>query len=181
MKRKRIIARLLIVAALLGSCGCSSILNADYESISKHVESTSTVSDSSTPRVSNIDELENAILSMIKSRLTTAKIRFDDYNGDPETDTSTACAEIANETPLGAYAVYYISSSVNKIISYYQAEITIIYKKTPTQINSIVDGITTEFIDERIKDAMVNLKDNIAIRTSLENVDTAYSNRPFDV
>lgn len=174
MKIKKIPALALAAAIFLCSCGCSSMLNAEYESVSKHVESAPVISDQSVPGVSSLDELEDAILNMIKSRLTTAKLRFEDYNGDPETDTAVACAEVANETPLGAYAVYYISGSVNKNISYHQAEITIIYKKTLKQINSIVYGATTDIIDEKLKTAMTELTDSLAIRTSLGGVDSTY-------
>lgn len=172
---KRIIACLLAAFMLLSTCGCISMLNSEYESVSKHIESSGAVpADSSIPRISDIDELESAILSMVKSHLTAFKVRFENYNGNPEEDTDAACMNVAGKTPLGAYAVSSISGKVNKVISYYQADISIVYKKNPQQIISIIDGTTTDFIDDRIKDALVNSKEELAVRTSLEEVDTEY-------
>ena len=175
---KKIIAFLLIICAVLSFSGCNFILNGEYEYSSEHSENTTAIiSDTGTSIVSNYDELTDSIMEMIESSTTIGKVRFHSYEGDPKEDTVQACMEVANDTPLGAYAVYYINSSLNKIVSDYQAQINITYKKTPKQINAIISSNSAHSIQEALKDALIIRTDSIAIETSLDGIDTDFINR----
>ena len=50
-----------------------------------------------------------------------------------------ACLEVVQEDPLGAYAVDFIKNDYTTIITTYEATITISYRRTREQINSLVN------------------------------------------
>jgi len=172
MKKKIIASILCIVMSMPVLSGCSSLVEGEYTSVTAHRQGVSDEDKLSAEvtDVSTYDQLRDEILDLISSRKEYGVIRFIGYDGIVEADVSEACMEISYDTPIGAYAVYYLTSSVNKIVSYYEAEMYITYKKTARQINSIKSANTEQKINNQVKLAMQTYSPSIAILTDINDI-----------
>ena len=63
-----------------------------------------------------------------------------------EEDLNRACLEVAKDDPLGAYAVDFIKNDCTKVLTTYEATITISYRRTREQIRSLVNVTGTSAI-----------------------------------
>ncbi|MGM9522199.1 MAG: transglutaminase domain-containing protein [Oscillospiraceae bacterium] len=180
---------LLLCAVLLFTTGCSALIEGEYSDSSKHTSSTPLSSQEAemSAEVSTYTGLYEAIRSFVEAGIEHGTVRFDTYNGDIDSDLAEICLAVSSETPLGAYAVYYINYSLNKIVSYYEAEITVIYKKTQEEISQIIELAGTDDIYEYIKDILAQrtttaaflLEQNQITEEMLEStIDSVYYGNP---
>ena len=163
MKRWSALICLLLAASLL--CGCGQLLEGEYESVRRHVSGEQPGAES-VPliRVSTYEEIYDALVTMIQNADEFGVIRVSSYDGNVEADVNRACMEVSNDSPLGAWAVYYISCTVNRIIAYYDAEISITYKRTPLEIQSVVDVSSSAALEGELRYLMGSYSSGEAIR-----------------
>lgn len=134
---KRGILALLLAAVLILS-GCSAMLNQTYIRVAPAEERLSTGDDPSVIEVGDRSALTSAVLSLVRQRAEHGVIRLKNYRGDVEADLSAACLEVAQEDPLGSFAVEGIRHDCSHIISYYEANLYITYRRTPEQVAGLV-------------------------------------------
>lgn len=160
---------LSIILLMLFLAGCASFLEGDYEEISDHYET-----DTYEPEdgeadiltVNNYNALKNVILNMVRASEKTGTVRLQNYEGDPAEDISRAISEVRLETPLGAYAVEYFDHDKNQILSYYELSLTINYKRTKSQIDSIISTYSKTEVQEMLRDAVLNYETYLAFLSS---------------
>ena len=187
MKNLTKLLALVLCFALVAGCG--SLLEGDYTSVQKHVVAVEPEREA--PVVIEADEYEEitgALLTMIAAGRPSGVIRvLGSYAGDVEEDVNRACMEVSVDTPLGAWAVYYIACTVNRIISYYDAEISITYKKTPLEIANITSIRSDAMLTGELRYLMGTYQDGEAMRLSfgetaaedvLKKVESIYYNDP---
>lgn len=75
-----------------------------------------------------------------------------------EADLTAACLEVSHEDPLGAYAVDYIKHEFSRILTYYQATITIGYRRTLEQIRSVVPVTGSSAIRSEVQGALAQFQ-----------------------
>lgn len=109
-------------------------------------------------KVSNYDELERAVFSIISQGLETDTVKAVGYSGDVEADLTEICTNIAENTVIGNYALNYLSGSINKIVSYYEAKITVSYKIDRSQMRNIYFILSQDDLDSAAAELMENLK-----------------------
>ncbi|MBR5381396.1 MAG: hypothetical protein IK136_02115 [Oscillospiraceae bacterium] len=164
--KKRLTALLALLLALLtlGS-GCMSALERDYVTETVHKPSAPPPEGAATPvvEVSDYQQLHDAIEGFVNAREENGLIRLVGYPRDIEEDVSGACMDVANNTPMGAYAVYYITGSVSRIVSYYEAAVSITYKKSAEQMASVVEADDWEAVREAISSAMYDGAPSLAL------------------
>ena len=155
----------LLCAALLMCSGCMSFVERDYVSESAHKPQTALPPEKKGPvtEVSDYVQLRAAIEELVKAHEELGTIRISGYSDSIEDDVSSACMDIANNTPFGAYAVYYITSSVSKIVSYYEAEISITYKKSAEQMESVVRVEDYDSLLAALKSALKDGNSSLAV------------------
>ena len=130
MALKRGIAALALSCALLLT-GCSSLLESPYAVVEPHTERPATAEDSSAVQAGTYSELVNTVLFFVSQGTEKGLIQLtDDYDGDVEEDLNRACLEVAKDDPLGAYAVDFIKNDCTKVLTTYEATITISYRRT---------------------------------------------------
>ena len=172
---KKAIALLLAVAAALSVSGCSSLLEGDMDKITIHQASagarTENIADA---EASTEAELEGILLGFIQKHKTSGLVDFKNYSGDVENDVYVACMNVRNNTPLGSYAVYYISSNVSRYVTYYQAEIHITYKKSADEVAKVVDVYSNDTVRALIKNVMSGIGSSLVMNTSLSALDNDY-------
>ena len=176
---KRIIALLLLIVSILSLTGCAGMLEDEYLSISEHnYASSTTTPEAVIPEITDYNGIINAITGMIYSYREERTFRFSNYSGNVEDDVSEACAEIMNDSPIGSYATYYVNYTINKYVSYSEADISIIYKKTRDQVAGLKTAHDIDTYEQYLEYAFRYNSDHIALKVSDENI-TEESTREF--
>ena len=152
---KRVLAAALAALLFLTACGCTALFDKDvyleeaYEATSESVET-----GDSAEAISNYAALRRAILRLVSERAESAELQFQNYDGTISRDISTACWEVKSSTALGAFAVDYISYDLSRIVSYYQAEIHITYKRSEYQMSALETVETLSAMRDRLAQAL---------------------------
>lgn len=169
MKKYRLAALFLVL--ILALPGCASMTERDYLSIQPHKDALTSGNDPSVFRVENYTELGEAIHGMVEAGVEHGVVHLSNYvprstKGDVEADLADACAEVAQLDPLGAYAVDFIKHDKAYIVSYYEANIYINYRRTPEQVKSIVSVTGTSAVRTEIQEALSSFSAEKVLRIS---------------
>ncbi|WP_251449002.1 hypothetical protein [Vermiculatibacterium agrestimuris] len=156
----------LILAACLPLTGCSAMLERSYEAGQRHEEKPVTAEGSSGLRVENYRELVSAVLYLVSQGQEEGTIQLYDYDGEVESDLTRACLEVATEDPLGAYCVDYIKHESSRVVSYYQAKLSISYRRTQEEIRSMVNVTGSGAIRAELQEALTNFSDQVVLRVA---------------
>lgn len=170
--KKRLLAWLTALTLLL--TGCSSLLNREYVYTTIHNPTPTAEGDPSVLRAESYQELVNALIYFISQGTESGSIRLYNNSEDIEADLETACLEVVQEDPLGAYAVDYIKYHVTSIVTYYEANVQITYRRTREQINSIVSATGTTAIRSELESALAGFSLERVLRISYFDGDEAY-------
>ena len=165
MALKRGIAAALALSCALLLTGCSSLLESPYAVVEPHTERPATAEDSSAVQAGTYSELVNTVLFFVSQGTEKGLIQLtDDYDGDVEEDLNRACLEVAKDDPLGAYAVDFIKNDCTKVLTTYEATITISYRRTREQIRSLVNVTGTSAIRDEVRAALADFQSEVALR-----------------
>ena len=160
---KRAIFSLALYCALLLS-GCSSLLDRPYVAVEPHVEQPAVAGDSSTLQANTYSELVNAVLFLVSQGTEEGMIQLTDYRGEVEDDLNRACVEVAKDDPLGAYAVDFIKNSYTRVLTTYEAVISITYRRTKEQVQNIVNVTSTSAIRKEVSAALSEYRPELVLR-----------------
>ena len=153
MKRLAVLA---LAALLLLTAGCAALFDRrvyfdePYEGPAEVSEPEEDAPDA----ISNYTALRRAIYRLVSEHIESAELQFQNYDGSIGPDLSTACWEVKSSTALGAFAVDYISYDLSRIVSYYQAEIHITYKRTAYQVEVLENAATMSALGDRLEEAL---------------------------
>jgi hypothetical protein len=132
------------------------MLERDYSSVTPHVEQESPPEANFTLEADTYEKLVIGILYFVNRHMETGTIRFSNYEGDINEAVQTACLEVTRGDPIGAFAVDYITSDVVRIVSYYEADLTIAYKQTQADLKDMIP-VTGNLTMKRELDNTLNL------------------------
>ena len=132
-------AVLILFAALcLTASGCGALFEREYfyaadyqESEIQHAEGDAAA------EIADYSSLRAAIEELVSQHASAGVLTFSGYDGDISGDLAQACWEVSADTPLGAYSVDYMSYDLSRIVSYYEAQVYIMYKRSAEQTASI--------------------------------------------
>lgn len=187
MKRIKTVLIILIIAVMLLS-GCG-LYNKEYVSVTDYVSPIQIHSDENRIIVHNFNELKIALRAIVdRSRGTEDSIiAFDQaYVGDPTADISLACKQTITENAFCAYCVEDISYDIYKVVTYYEATITVRYAETLN--NDIIRLSYSGQLKDYIADAIRNRLRQLIILLDYSNyneddiidmVDDFYRNDPL--
>ncbi len=157
-------AVLMLLLLLTVLSGCSFLFTKDYLVINDHEDDyNELLPDASIQIVSNYTAMKNAVLNLVGNVSEQGTIRTKNYLGDVPNDISKACYEVTIETPLGAYAVDYIAHDPTSYLCYYVIGISITYKRTKEEINSIIRVNSGPALNEQLDTAIREFKRSIAL------------------
>ncbi len=161
-------------AVLLLLQGCSTaLLNREYVTEQTHEEN-SLLTDASILRADSYDSLVSAILQLVGQRVEHGVIRLYNYSGDVGEDLSNACLEVKQNNPLGAYAVDYITHDFSRIVSYYEVNLYIAYRRSYEQIKSVVAATGSSAIKKVLQNALEQFSPAAVLRIGYFEEDEAY-------
>lgn len=166
--------QLLVSAAVLCLLltGCDTLLERDYESVRLHVESGS--ADPASLQAEDYRELVSAVLNLVTHRVEDGAIRLSNYEGDPERDLAAACVEVAREDPMGAFAVDYISHSLSRVVSHYEARLQISYCRTAEEMNRVLSVTGSSAIKAELCRGLSDFSPRVTLRISYFGEDESY-------
>lgn len=168
--KKQLLAGLTALSLLL--TGCASLLERDYVDISPH--NTNPTAEEDVLRAESYQQLVNILIYFINQGMETGSIRLYSDSEDVEADLEAACLEVVQEDPLGAYAVEYIKYSVSSIVTYYEADVEITYRRTHEQVASIVSATGTSAIRSELEKALASFAPERVLRISYFDGDEDY-------
>ena len=157
----------LAVAAIVAMAGCAVILEGDKVLESIHYVQQTEIVPEERIEVSDYEELMTEMLDLVMQHENYGRMRAYSYDGDVEADVQRACREIENNNPIGAYAVSDITGAATRIVSYYEVEINIEYKRTKQQVDSIVNVSTLRYLGTELFRVMSDYSDEAIFRTTL--------------
>ncbi len=164
MDPKRIVS-LVLLAGMFLLPGCSRMYDREYLSITEYVPAEQT-DNSSTDRlrVRDFAGLKQAILTIVSSEDGKGTIRFDpSYSGDAVEDMASACWQVRTQDALCAYCVENIAYELDKIVSYYEAELSVTYSRAIENAGGIVHMNYATGVDEVITEALQSGKRKLVL------------------
>ena len=153
----------LALCCALSMTGCSALLERPYAVVESHTEQPA-AGDGSSVQAGTYSELVNAVLFFVSQGTEVGELQLVEYTGDVEEDLNRACLEVATEDPLGAYAVDFIKNQYTRVLTTYEATITISYRRTREQINSLVNVTGTSAIRDEVRAALADFQSEVALR-----------------
>jgi len=158
---------LLLVTAVIVSSGCSSLLEGYVLTEAPYSGTPYEKPPEERIEVSNYGELLAVILDLVTEHVDTGNMQASNYDGDIQTDVDRACGEILHNNPIGAYAVANLTGETKRIVSIYEINISIEYKRTKQQIDSIVNVSTQRYLRTELLSVMSNYYEEAVFRTAL--------------
>jgi hypothetical protein len=153
---KKLIAFLLALLLLPAMTGCSAMLEREYSSQTPHAEQEPPPEANFTLEADTYQKLVIGILYFVNRHMETGTIRFSNFEGDIDEAVQTACLEVTRSDPIGAFVVDYITSDVVRIVSYYEADLTIVYKHPQTRKNMSRSELTMKGDRSALKTSPMN-------------------------
>lgn len=133
---KRFLPLLLALAAMVSCAGCNIFDRTVYE-VTEYSAETEEATNDSVGYISDYAALRRAIVWLVSEHQESAELQFQNYDGNISRDLSQACWEVKSSTPLGAFAVDYTSFDLSRIVSFYQADVYITYKRSAEQMEAL--------------------------------------------
>ena len=139
--------------------GCASLLERSYTTSEPHSSKFWESEAAATLRAENRQDMVNDLLILIGQHTETASLRL--YNfPDEQTaleELEKAAQEVQQETPLGAYAVEYLTYTVDETPRNYDAiQLTVGYRRTAAQVAGIVHITSTSALGDLLREAARN-------------------------
>ena len=173
MKNVTRLLSLLLFALFL--TGCASLLERRYVTSEPHSSKFWESEAAGTLRAENHQDIVNDLLVLIERHTENATLRL--YHYDDEQTVAgaleSAAVETQQETPLGAYAVSYITSTSQAQRGYYEVKLQIGYRRTAEELSAIVNATSAEAVYSLLRAAWTAGRESLAIRIGYWGADSA--------
>lgn len=161
----------LVLAGLLSfaAVGCA-MLERSYTNVQPHRASYYESEDQSVLRAETYQDLVNDLLLLIGERAETGTIWFyaEDTQGDIQQAVETACQEVQNQTPLGAYAVEYMTYMLEETTATHtDVKLTISYRRSAEQMAQVVNITGVTALRDLLRAAAENGADSMAVQLGI--------------
>jgi len=118
--------------------------------------------------VSDYNEFVATVIRLITEHETSSQLLFFHDGDDINEELERARFEITGEHPIGAFAVSELTLSATRIVTAYEIDIGIEYKRTKEQIDSIVTVSTERFMRAQLQGIMSSYKEEAIFRSTLQ-------------
>lgn len=157
---------LLLLAGVLLLTGCSSFLHREYSVVEPH--SSTYYENEDVLRAENYQDIVNDLLMLVGQQAKEGAIwlYLDDGAGAAEL-AERACREVQTETPLGAYAVDYLTYTIDSTPRNYVAiDLTIGYRRTAAQMDAIVHTTSISALPNLLTAAAEQREEELTVQLS---------------
>ena len=159
--------RLLLCAlAVCLLTGCGSLLEKEYSTIEPHSSKFWESEAANTLRAENHQDIVNDLLLLIGRHAETATLRLYNFRDDiMVADTlEAATTEVQQETPIGSYAVEYITASSQSQRGYYEVILQISYRRSAEQLQNMVNATSPQALYSLLERAILAGDTELAVR-----------------
>lgn len=161
--KKRIFA--LCAALCLTLTGCANVvLERSYASAEPHSETYWENEENDTLRADSYQDLVNAMLLLLGEHADDGTIRVYGEDLDAETMMESACAEVQQETALGAYLLDYVTYTCAAEHDYYALSCRFGYRRTQDEQAGIINATSTEALPELLRTAFAEGAERLTVR-----------------
>lgn len=156
----------VLLLALCLLAGCTPLLEREYSTVEPHSSKFWESEAAGTLRAENHQDVVNDLLLLVGRHQETATLRLYDFKSDlAVADTlEEAAAEVQQETPMGAYAVEFITTSSHAQRGYYEVAVRIGYRRTLEQLQAVVNATSPEALYSLLAAALDEGKTELAVR-----------------
>ena len=173
MKAYRLAAAGLALGLLTG---CASLLERSYTTSEPHSSKFWESEAAATLRAENRQDMVNDLLILIGQHTETASLRL--YNfPDEQTaleELEKAAQEVQQKTPLGAYAVEYITYISQPQRSCFEADLQIGYRRTAEQMQTIVSASSVSALGDLLEAALDGGRTELVVRMGYWQADCGF-------
>lgn len=163
----------VILLSCLLLTGCASLLDREYRVVELHSSKFREDDAEDVLRAESYQDIVNDLLLLVGEYQQTATLRL--YSEESEATVTSelerAAAEVQQDTPLGAYAVEYITTESSRERGYYEIRVRIGYNRTRDQIQAIVNATSTAALEPLLSAAMESGRKWLAVRIGYWNED----------
>ena len=172
--KKKIIALFAAAALAASLSGCASIFDKEYIAITDYVDASTPPQQEGTVQVENYLELKLAINKLITAHEESGSLDFSSYKGENiSDDLAAACNEVRSETALAAYVVDYISYDLDRLVSYYEAEVYVYYLHTQEEVEAIVSVGTVSGLYDAVSAALEQMSSGLVVMVTASGASEA--------
>ena len=163
---KKIMVALLLCAVMLLS-GCS-LLARDYSRITPHSASYYESGSSSVLRAENYQDLVNDILILVGQHADDGVIWFypEENTEDADSVISQACQEAQQDTPMGSYAVEYLSYTRSEQHTYTEIILSIGYRRSARQVENMIHTTNLSALPDLLTSAAEEDREELVLQVS---------------
>lgn len=163
-----------LILSLVFLTGCASILDREYSTVEPHSSKFWESEAANTLRAETYQDLVNDLLILIGQHQESATVRLYHFEDDlTVTETvERAAIEVQQETPLGSYAVEFITSTTQAQRGYYEINIQIGYRRSMEQIQTVVNATSAEAIYSLLEAALSAERTELAVRVGYWGTDS---------
>ena len=157
---------LCLLCACLTLTGCGALLEREYVTVEPHSSKFWESEAAGTLRAENYQDIVNDLLILIGQHTEGATVRLYNYEDDVTVADALeqATTEVQQETPMGVYAVEYITASSRAQRGYYEISIQISYRRTAEQIQAVVNATSMEALSSLLETALDEGRTELAVR-----------------
>lgn len=173
MKTRMLALLLALLLGLMVLTGCAPLLEREYSTAEPHSSKFWESEAAGTLRAENAQDLVNDLLLLVGRHTESAVVRLYGFEDDltVQATMESAAGEVQQETPMGAYAVEYITSSVQPQRGYYEISVQIGYRRSAEQIQSVVNATSPEAVYSLLASALDAGRTELAVRISYWGAD----------
>lgn len=172
--KKKIIALFAAAALAASLSGCASVFDKEYIAITDYVDASTPPQQEGTVQVENYLELKLAINKLITAHEESGSLDFSSYKGENiSDDLAAACNEVRSETALAAYVVDYISYDLDRLVSYYEAEVYVYYLHTQEEVEAIVSVGTVSGLYDAVSAALEQMSPGLVVMVTASGASEA--------
>jgi hypothetical protein len=163
-----------VLTLVLLLAGCRSMFESEYTYSEMYDAKTQTESQAEGVEVKNYAQLCSALQNMIADYDKHGVLLFSNYNGSVSDDMAAACYEVKTTAPLGAYAVEELDYELDRIVSYYTADISIRFRRTHDEVDSVITLNGTAELRTAVTGAMGAGQNKLTVRVYSSAVSEQY-------
>ena len=162
-------------SVILFSCllltGCAPLLDREYRIVELHSSKFWEDDADDVLRAESYQDIVNDLLLLVGEYQQQATLRLysDDSEATVAAELERAAAEVQKDTPLGAYAVEYITTESSRERGYYEIHVRIGYNRTRDQMKAIVNATSTAALEPLLTAAMESGRKSLAVRIGYWN------------
>lgn len=165
--KKRVLC--ILLAAVLCLSGCGSFLEREYSVVEPHSSTYYESENRSVLRAENYQDLVNDLMLLVGNHAEEGTIFYYGTEDMPPAAEAAekACSEVQKDTPMGAYALDYLTYTIDDEPRNYTAiSLTLGYRRTAEQVAGIVHTSGVSALHDLLTAATQNGAEELTIQVS---------------